>query len=134
MWLESAGLKNLRQPVALDVCQPVWPAVKVDAVYTANTVHIMHWHEVEALFEGIDALLPDDGVFVLYGPVNYHNQYTSDSNAHFDVMLKTRDPESGIRNFEDLNRLADKAGMILKDDFDMPANNRLICWIKQQRV
>jgi cyclopropane fatty-acyl-phospholipid synthase-like methyltransferase len=134
MWLESAGLENLREPVALDVCQLVWPAIKVDAVYTANTVHIMHWHEVEALFEGVATLLPDGGVFVLYGPVNYQNQYTSDSNARFDVMLKTRDPESGIRNFEDLNRLADNAGLILKNDFDMPANNRIISWTKQHSV
>ena len=68
----------------------------------------------------------------MYGPVNYCNQYTSDSNARFDAMLKSRDPESGIRDFEDLNRLADNAGMILRDDFDMPANNRIICWTKQQ--
>lgn len=130
MWLEGAGLENLRQPLALDVCQRDWPAIKVDAVFTANTVHIMHWHEVEVLFKRVSGLLPEGGIFALYGPVNYNNRYTSDSNAQFDIMLKTRDPESGIRNFEDLSRQAKDAGMLLKDDFDMPANNRIICWIK----
>jgi len=131
MWLEEVGLENLKQPFVLDVCQQGWPAIEVDAVFTANTAHIMHWYEVEVLFKGVAELLPGDGVFALYGPVNYNNRYTSDSNAQFDVMLKTRDPESGIRNFEDLNCLAVGTGMILQDDFDMPANNRIICWRKQ---
>lgn len=130
LWLEHADLKNLRPPVILDVCQQDWPDVNVDAVFTANTAHIMHWHEVEALFGGVAGLLPAAGIFLLYGPVNYNCQYTSESNARFDAMLKTRDPESGIRNFEDLNQLAVAAGMSLKDDFAMPANNRIICWTK----
>lgn len=130
MWLQEAGMKNLKQPLALDVCQQDWPTIMVDAVFTANTVHIMHWHEVEALFKGVAGLLPGGGVFAIYGPVKYNNQYTSDSNAQFDVRLKTHDPASGIRDFEDLNRLADNAKMVLLDDFDMPANNRIISWIK----
>lgn len=131
MWRAEAGLKNLRGAVVLDVRQKDWPVQEVDGVFTANTAHIMHWHEVEALFEGVGTLLPHGGAFVLYGPVNYHNRYTSHSNARFDAMLKNRDPGSGIRNFEDLNRLAAGGGMFLEGDFDMPANNRLICWIKQ---
>ena len=132
LWLEDAVLNNLRPPVILDVCQQDWPDVKADAVFTANTAHIMHWHEVEALFNGVAGLLPEGGIFVLYGPVNYNHRYTSESNARFDAMLKNRDPDSGIRDYEDLNRLATAVGMSLKDDFAMPANNRIICWMKQQ--
>lgn len=134
LWLQDGGLKNLRPPVILDVCQRDWPDVEVDAVFTANTAHIMHWHEVEELFKGVSGLLPEGGIFVLYGPVNYNYRYTSESNARFDAMLKNRDPESGIRNFEDLDRLATDSGMKLKDDFSMPANNRIICWVKEREA
>ena len=67
---------------------------------------------------------------MLYGPFNYDNQYTSESNARFDNWLKSRDPESGIRNFEDLDTLAQQAGMFLKHDYGMPANNRILYWEK----
>jgi len=67
----------------------------------------------------------------LYGPFNYHNQYTSDSNARFDMWLKARDPQSGIRNFEDLDNLAKAAGMEFRQDYEMPANNRILYWQKK---
>ena len=73
------------------------------------------------------------GMLVLYGPFNYNNAYTSDSNARFDIWLKQRDPESGIRNFEDVEQLANAANLYIQHDYAMPANNRLLCWIKQQR-
>lgn len=90
----------------------------------------MHWAEVEAMIRGVGRLLPSAGVFALYGPFNYRGVYTSDSNARFDQWLKSRDPESGIRNFEELNRLAEAAEMSLLDDFEMPQNNRLLAWRK----
>ena len=131
LWLDEAGLDNIILPVELDVTQPEWPDIDVEAVFSANTAHIMHWHAVQAFISGVGRLLPPLGVFALYGPFNYNNQYTSDSNADFDVWLKQRDPGSSIRNFEDLDRLANAAGMVLKDDYEMPANNRLLCWIKK---
>lgn len=131
LWLEEAALENLKPPVELDVTQPEWPDFDVEAVFSANTAHIMHWHAVEAFIGGVGALLPPHGIFALYGPFNYNNQYTSASNADFDVWLKQRDPGSGIRNFEDLDELANSSGMILKGDYAMPANNRLLCWIKK---
>ena len=131
MWLEEAGLDNTMPPVELDVTQEQWPAVDIQAVFSANTSHIMHWRAVEAFIMGVGRLLPVQGKFILYGPFNYNNQYTSQSNADFDVWLKQRDPESGIRNFEDLERLANSSGMILQQDYSMPANNRLLYWIKK---
>ena len=130
LWLKDAALDNLKPPLELDVCQDNWPELSVDAVFSANTVHIMHWDEVAAFFTGISGILPSGGVFALYGPVNYNGQYTSDSNAQFDIWLKNRDPESGIRDFEALDNLANKNGMRLTGDFKMPANNRILCWIK----
>lgn len=130
MWMEEAGLGNVMPPLLLEVTQDDWPDLKIDAVFSANTAHIMHWNEVEAFIQGVSKLLPVNGLFALYGPFNYDQQYTSDSNARFDDWLKQRDPESGIRNFEDLDKLANASNMNLKDDFEMPANNRLLCWVK----
>lgn len=127
-WLDEAGLPNTRQSLPLDVIRDPWPELNVQAVYSANTVHIMGWAEVEALFAGVGKLLPDAGLFMLYGPFNYNGQYTSESNARFDQWLQMRDPRSGIRDFEALNRLAEQAGMHLQQDYTMPVNNRLLVW------
>ena len=130
-WLEDAKLENTRAPVELNVSLSDWPDIEVDAVFSANTAHIMHWKDVEAMFDGVGKLLSTDSKFLLYGPFNYGNRYTSDSNARFDTWLKDRDPESGIRNFEDLNKLAEIAGMQLVKDYEMPVNNRILYWEKQ---
>lgn len=127
-WLAEAGLANLRGPLQLDVAQEPWPHVQVDAVFSANTTHIMHEREVAALFVGVGRLLPVHGVFLLYGPFNYAGNYTSESNVRFDRWLKDRDPGSGIRNFEDLDELAQAAGMQLVADYPMPVNNRTLVW------
>jgi SAM-dependent methyltransferase len=127
-WTEDAGLANLHPPRELDVTAQIWPAPIVDAVFSSNTAHIMHLPEVRCMFAGVGALLPGNGLFALYGPFNYSGRYTSDSNARFDDMLKTRDPEMGLRNVEDLDAMARAANMIRRHDFEMPANNRLLCW------
>lgn len=131
LWLDEARLGNVQRPLELNVTQTTWPAVKVDAIYSANTLHIMHWHEVEAFFRGIENLLRPQGLLIIYGPFNYDNQYTSDSNARFDAWLKSRDPHSGIRDFEQVNQLAEQQGLILHEDYAMPANNRILCWMKR---
>ncbi len=132
LWLDEAGLANTRGPIDLDVSASTWPQLTIDAIFSANTAHIMHWPDVEALFRGAGELLSSGGLFLLYGPFNYGNQYTSDSNARFDGWLKQRDPESGIRNFEDLNSLAEHAGMRLEHDYEMPVNNRILYWMKNK--
>ena len=129
-WLDEAGLPNIAGPVELDVNQPDWPVHEIDAVFSANTVHIMDWSSVEKMFAGIGRVLQARGVFCLYGPFNYVGNYTSDSNARFDLWLKQRDPRSGIRDFEALNSLARQHGMELLADHAMPANNRTLVWQK----
>lgn len=133
MWLAEAGLDNTRMPIELNVSHSIWPSLSFDAIFTANTVHIMHWHNVEALFAGVGKLLNTEGQFIVYGPFNYKNAYTSDSNERFDGWLKSRDTESGIKNFEDLCLLAEKDDMFLVDDIEMPANNRILVWKRLKR-
>ncbi len=124
-WIDDAGLSNLPPPLELDVTQP-WPVDTVAALFSANTLHIMHWPQVEAFFEGIKRHLATRGDCCIYGPFNYEGNYTSDSNAQFDQWLKQRDPGMGIRDIEAITELAHLADMKLIEDHPMPANNRLL--------
>jgi cyclopropane fatty-acyl-phospholipid synthase-like methyltransferase len=129
-WITDAGLDNVLPPLELDVAHNHWPAQQYDAVFSANTTHIMAWLEVEQLFTGIGNVLKSGGLFCLYGPFNYDGRYTSDSNARFDQWLKARDPKSGIRDIEALDELAAANGMKRISDYAMPANNRILVWQK----
>lgn len=130
-WLDEAGLPNTRPPLPLKMGHDPWPEQRYDGIFSANTVHIMSWPEVEQLFAGIGTALLPGGRFCLYGPFNYNGRFTSDSNARFDQWLKSRDPLSGVRDFEALDRLAQAAGMELLRDHAMPANNRILVWQKK---
>jgi cyclopropane fatty-acyl-phospholipid synthase-like methyltransferase len=124
------GTRNLRQPTVLDVKQTLWPLRNVDAIFSANTLHIMGWAEVEAMFRGVDAVLSPHGVVCIYGPFRYAGRYTSDSNRDFDLMLKERDPVSGLREITDLSALAERHALRLRVDHDLPANNRLLEFVR----
>lgn len=128
----AAHLDNLALPLTIDVMQP-WPckAQQFDALFSANTLHIMSKAMVEAMFEGISQHLALGGVCCLYGPFNYQQAYSSASNREFDTWLRTRDPLSGIRDIEWIIELAARAGMRLMADNEMPANNRLLQFLKE---
>lgn len=129
LWLEEAGLANTPPPLALDVNQD-WAALAqtFDAVFTANTLHIMSWAEVERFFAQLPLRLTTDAFLAVYGPFNYQGHFTSDSNAAFDAMLKADHPERGIRDFEAVDALAQAIGLRLLSDTPMPANNRCLIW------
>lgn len=144
-WLDEAALPNTPPPFALQATTapvpgfepplgeiPHAPDAGYDAIFSANTLHIMGWAEVEAFFAGIGAALgkvfSDDLILAVYGPFNYGGTYTSDSNREFDAWLKARDPKSAIRDFEAVDALARGIGLRLVDDIAMPANNRTLVW------
>ncbi len=128
-WLEGSALANTGPPISLDVTGP-WPDQTFDGIFSANTTHIMSWAQVEQFFKGAGEILQPGGCFVLYGPFNFGGRYTSDSNRNFDQWLQDRDPLSGIRNFEDLDRLASEQGLSFQEDIEMPVNNRILIWRK----
>ena len=130
-WIDDAALENLPAPVVLDVNDAGWPCAEADAVFTANTLHIMSWPEVERLFERVGGLLPGGGVLVVYGPFKYGGVHTAESNARFDLMLRDRDPRSGVRDFEAVDALAQASGLRLVRDESMPANNRTVVWVRE---
>jgi hypothetical protein len=125
--LAEAGLPNTPAPIELDV-KSIWPKQRFDAAFSANTLHIMSWPEVERLFTGLGGLLTDKAMLIIYGPFNSAGQYTSRSNASFDVWLKARGEHQGIRDFEAVAALAASIGLQLVEDRAMPANNRCLVW------
>ncbi len=129
MWLDDAALPNLPPPLPLDV-NGAWPQARFDAVFTANTLHIMGWPEVETLFARLDGVLEAQAMLAVYGPFNYGGQFTSPSNATFDELLKRQSPVSGVRDFEAVDALARSVRFELVDDHAMPANNRLLIWAR----
>jgi SAM-dependent methyltransferase len=127
-WRAAASAPNLRPPIALDVLERPWPVVQADAVFSANTAHIMPWAAVQAMLEGVASLLPAGGLFLLYGPFRYGEAHTSASNASFDAWLRREDSRMGVRDAHALDRVAIAHGLTLEADHPMPANNRLRAW------
>jgi SAM-dependent methyltransferase len=126
------GPPNLQPAIELDVRAHPWPIGRVDAIFSANTLHIMAWNAVEHFFRGAGTALAAHGVLCVYGPFRYRGGYTSASNAEFDEYLRARDPASGLRDFEALERLATGAGLGLAADHAMPANNQILVWRRQE--
>jgi SAM-dependent methyltransferase len=125
-WLNEAKLPNTPPPLELDVNGP-WQPGDFDAVFSANTLHIMGWPEVQRLF-ALLAKAPAEFVAAVYGPFNYDGRFTSESNAAFDASLRARGSHMGIRDFEAVNALAEAANLKLISDVAMPANNRTLVW------
>lgn len=128
-WLDEAQLDNVLAPIELDVSQH-WPDQQFDALFSANTFHIMAWPLVQRCIREGAARLREHGWFLVYGPFNYNGQFTSDSNARFNDWLQTRDPLSAIRDQEKVVAEMGAAGLALVQDHPMPANNRLLVFRK----
>ncbi len=130
-WRERSGAVNLRKPLEIDLLnKKTWPQESCGALVCINTVHIVSWQGVKALFDLAEKVLETGGVLYLYGPFRYANRPLEPSNEQFDQWLKQRDPQSGIRDFEAVDALARAAGLDLEGDVPMPANNRSLWWRK----
>lgn len=132
-WLDEETLTNVERPIVIDLNE-TWPMPTnnqhVDGLYTANTLHIISWPLVVKFFEGLAQNLTSGANICIYGPFKYQGKFTSESNASFDLWLKDRDINSGIRDIEAILLLANSAGLNLVDDHVMPANNRLLVFSK----
>lgn len=128
LWLEEAGLDNALAPIELDVSESDWPAECYDAVFTANTAHIMPQASVVDMFRGVAGVLNDQGIFLIYGPFMYNGEHTSESNIRFDAWLKSVEPHRGVRDLAWLQEIAGELGLYLHEDIAMPANNRILMW------
>lgn len=128
-WIDLAQLNNLLPPLQLDVSGE-WPNFSYDAIFSANSLHIMNHQQVDDCFNGLAKVLNQKAVCLFYGPFNYNGNYSSDSNKHFDVWLKNNNPLSCIKDFETICKLASQQGLTLLKDHEMPANNRILAFSK----
>jgi hypothetical protein len=120
-WSAEAGLPNILPPVQIDATSSTWPVAAADAILCINMVHISPWAATIGLFRGSAALLPKGAPLYLYGPYRQHGVETAPSNEDFDVSLKSRNPEWGLRFVEDVVAVAD--GFVLEYVIEMAANN-----------
>jgi SAM-dependent methyltransferase len=129
-WREEAALPNLREPIVVDLAADDWPDGQVKSLVCINTIHIVAWPLVENLFTAAGRILEPGGILYAYGPYRYPDRPLEPSNEKFDRWLKDRDPDSGVRDFKAVDTLARSAGLELKRDLSMPANNRSLWWYK----
>ncbi len=125
-WAESESAANVRPPVVLDVTSDQWPVENVEAVYSANVIHISPWDVCLGLMRGAGRCLGPGGVLVLYGPFRIGGEHTAESNAEFDQSLRSRDPSWGIRDLEAVADAAEASGFDLEARVPMPANNQTL--------
>ena len=129
-WTEETGHPNLATPILFNVNQTDALPQAHDHLFSANTLHIMSWPEVETFFTLIPQLVNTAGYVFFYGPFKYNGDFTSPSNANFDLWLKERGQHQGIRDFEAIAGLAEQADLSLVEDVRMPANNQVLVWKK----
>ena len=143
-WIDAEKLPNTPAPVELDVTRGPWQlaafdtpgtsgSLKFDAAFSANTLHIMGWPDVQAMFAGLDTVLAADATVAIYGPFNVGGRFTSESNAAFDADLKARAPHMRLRDVEAVDELARSIGLCPLADIAMPANNRCLVWRRRLR-
>ncbi len=126
-WRDDAGLANVCEPIALDVTMDHWPiSIQYDAIFTANTLHYVGWDIAEALLIGAAKALKPNGTFCIYGPFNENGRYTGEGNRQFDGWLKNRDPDSGIRDIETVQKSLSQFDLVLTSRYQMPANNLML--------
>jgi len=130
LWLRDFPRSNLRGPVEYEVGKTDFPEGDFDVVFTANTLHIMSWEKCLLFFRDLGAHLKSNSLFIVYGAFNYAGRFTSESNERFNAWLKDLNPESGIRNFENVRDKLKECGIEFMEDIEMPANNRLLVFKK----
>jgi SAM-dependent methyltransferase len=124
-WVAHEGRDNLKPPVVLDAAGP-WPALALDAIFTANTIHYSPWETTPGLFAGAGAALRPQGVLVLYGPFRFDGVLSPESNVRFEGWLQSQDPRFGVRDVADLTTLAAEHGLHHEATHPMPANNHVL--------
>jgi cyclopropane fatty-acyl-phospholipid synthase-like methyltransferase len=124
-WIAEAGLNNVQPPLRLDATQDAWPDT-VDAIFSANMIHIAPWEAALGLFRGAGRALRSGGVLVIYGPFRMGGAHTAPSNQAFDEELRARDPRWGVRDLEALQAVAAEHGLALEERVPMPANNQTL--------
>ncbi|BAM86638.1 conserved hypothetical protein [Bradyrhizobium oligotrophicum S58] len=138
-WRRHAGLSNIRDAQRIDLSDPGWVAAfqaaggpkRLAAIFCANVIHIAPWSVAEGLFAGAGKALSPDGLLALYGPFKRDGRHSAVSNAVFDTSLREGNPEWGVRDIADLEALAARNGLALRETVEMPANNMILVFARR---
>lgn len=130
LWLADQPATNLPSPIELDVATDHWPAADFDAVFSANTAHMMDATTASAMLSGVARLLPGKGQFLLYGPFRKNRNYHGPNDADFDLRLRRHNPAIGLKDISCLVQRAAADGLELREEVAMPANNFVLSWVK----
>jgi hypothetical protein len=125
-WSAEAGLPNLRPPLDLDVTLATWRRQLADAVVCVNLLHIAPWEVTEGLLGGSAQVLSPGGPLCIYGPFRAGGTHLSERNADFDARLRAADPRWGVRDADEVERLARAHGLEPDDRAPMPSHNLLL--------
>ncbi|TKC92359.1 DUF938 domain-containing protein [Trinickia terrae] len=130
-WKAHTGVANLRAPLELDVMREPWPIAAADALVCINMIHIAPWAAAQALVAGAARVLGAGGALYLYGPYRRNGAHTAESNEMFDLQLRSRNPEWGVRDIEAVIDLAAQNGFAFDEIVAMPANNFSVVFRKE---
>jgi SAM-dependent methyltransferase len=139
-WRAFSGLPNIKPPIELDLADPDWSEAtrtgggpsSLLAIFCANVIHIAPWRVAEGLFAGAGRVLQEHGHLFLYGPFKHNGKDTAPSNAAFDASLRQNNPDWGVRDTADLEKLASSCGLALREVVEMPANNLILVFARSQ--
>jgi predicted O-methyltransferase YrrM len=130
-WLAHAQLDNVVAPLTLDVRDATLEPASFDAVFSANTAHIMGIDAVQRMFSLVGDALRVDGVFCLYGPFRTGGAFNTSSNEEFDAGLRQRDPAMGVRDLETLDEFGARCGLHRQRLYAVPSNNHVAVWTRR---
>jgi len=129
-WRDEAGLPNLLAPIVLDVTQSVWPVDRADAVVCITMIPISPWKAPLGLRTGAARILLPGAPLFIYGPFRQQGVPIAPSNEAFDLSLRSRNPEWGLRDLDEVTAVAEANGLALREVVQMPANNLSVTYWK----
>ena len=137
-WRAFSGLPNIKPPLKLDLADPDWSEAtraggcppSLLAIFCANVIHIAPWRVAEGLFAGAGRMLQEGGYLFLYSPFKRNGKHTALSNAVFDASLRENNPDWGVRDIDDVEKLASSCGLALREVVEVPANNLIVVFAR----
>lgn len=133
-WRNYQSVDNLLSPLNIDVCESQWQVeklkIEINAIVNINMLHISPWQACLGLMAGSNRILPSGGVLYLYGPYKQNGQHTAESNRSFDESLRRQNPDWGVRDLEDVMRIAKSEALEVQEIVVMPANNLSVVFQK----
>ncbi|KAF9901667.1 hypothetical protein EC991_005799 [Linnemannia zychae] len=128
---------RVNAPLELDATKPGhWNAVAqysagYDLVITTNVFHITPWTVTTGVVRGAGQILKPGGYFVFYGAFKKGGKFNSESNVQFDQTLRSRNPLWGVRDIDEIRKVAENETQLrLVEIRDMPSNNYFVVFQK----